>query len=537
MADTLRDLVIRLGFDVNTSTLPQIDRQLAGVTNQATKMDKALGGAFARFAGPAALAAGAFKGVSMVKDTLVEAGDAAVEFGRDMGAIQTLAGKDPGRVLELRKNIQGLAQDTGRSSKEIAAAVNDVLQVFDDSADTMKLAEIATRGATASGTDARTAFDLLSSTMLQFGKTGAVAARETMDMAFAMRQFGKVEISQMAHGLGEVASGMKEIGGTEKELFAIIGATAGITGPVDQSFTQLNSVITALTTPTKDLQKVYKELGITSIEAAVRQDGLYGVMKKIYETTGGSIEKFKLLVPDARAGRMFGPLVTTHAARYAEAVDRVAKSTGAAAEADKLFRGGLNKTGTELDRLDTRYKTISENLGNRLGPAQVAWRELQVTAIGAIDAIAARIEKEGSDVQDKDSGFLTMQKQSKFGRELVGQGIGALGALGVAKLSGDEKGAAEIRARFSRERERILDAGDPMRRSLKAAREGAALDQETTAQSKAGVKAIVSGNTFTFTLPPNANAREYSDSVANSIESVTKQIAWDVRLASSGDSP
>jgi len=547
MADTLRDLVIRLGFDVNTSTLPQIDRQLAGVTNQAGKMDKALGGAFARFAGPAALAAGGFKGLSMVKDTLVEAGDAAVEFGRDMGAIQTFAGKDPGRVNELRKNIQDLSVATGKSSKEIAAAVNDVLQAFDDTGDTMKLAEIATRGATASGTDARTAFDLLSTTMLQFGKSGAGAAKETMDMAFAMRQFGKVEIAQMAHGLGEVASSMKEIGGTEKELFAIIGTTAGITGPVDQVFTQLGSVITALKTPTKELQKVYKDLGITSIESAVQQDGLFGVMQKIQRASGGSIEAFAKLVPDVRAGRLFTPLTTTLAGRYAEAVKRVATSTGAAAEADKLFRGGLNKTGTELDQLDKKYQTISENMGTRLAPVQLAFKKFSVSAIGSLSDVEGALEELVSG-KNKNPGEVTPMG---VGQTVV-QGVGFLGnvAGGLATdllpeflgggrgfTSGAENTLRQAQALVHRMNgDSELQAGGGARGRSRGGDAPLALSTGERAYREVSNQ-ITQTNTINLTLPEGADAEAFASAFDRAAQRNADALARDVRTAASGDSP
>ena len=546
MADTLRDLVIRLGFDVNTSAIPQVDAQLKMATADAGKFDKAIGGAFARFAGPAALGAAAFRGIGLVKDTLSEAGDAAVEFGRNMASIQTLLPNDQGRVVQLRTQIQDLAKATGKSSAEIAAAVNDVLQTFDDSADTMRLAELATRGATASGTDARTAFDLLSTSMLQFGKNGAGAAKETMDMAFAMRQFGKVEVAQMAQGMGIVAGNMKELGGTEKELFAIIGATAGITGPVEESFTQLSSIMTALKTPTKDLAKLYKELGITSIKTAVEQEGLVPLLNRIREHTDGSVESLAKLIPDVRAGRMFGPLTSGLAGRYAEAMQRVAKSTGAAAEADEAFRGGLNKTGTELDVLDARYKTVSENMGTRLAPMQLAFKQFSVDAIEALAAVETAMEKLVAGKNEKPGEVSAMG----MGQTVV-QGLGFLGNVaggiatdilpqalggGAGFTSGADRTIQEARQLVDR-----LNGGNGLAQGAGAQRRGSG---DAPVALNAGGKAfrdvstqINQTNTINLTLPEGADAQQFADAFDRAARKNADALARNVQSAASGDSP
>lgn len=537
MADTLRDLVVKLGFDVDTTKIPQLDRQLQGATQKATGLDKALGSAFARIAGPAAVAGLGFKGVGMVKDALVESSDAAVTFGRNMAAIQTIIPNSPGRVAELADEIQRLSIATGKTSAEVSAAVNDVLQAFDDTADTMKLAEIATRGATASGTDARTAFDLLSSAMLQYGTRGAEAAKHTMDMAFAMRQFGKVEIAQFAHGMQEVASSAHQLGVSQEEVFGILGATAGVTGPVDQSFTQLNGVITALVTPTKDLAKMYKDLGITSVESEIKQNGLFNTLKKLYDQTDGTSTALAKLIPDARASRMAWPLVTQQADRYAEAMDRVAHSAGAAAEADKAYRGGLNKTGTALDQIEAKIAAREVSIGKHLDGMAIAWGNLKLAAIGTMDAIAARIEKENSQVEEGDSPILRAQKKTNLGKTALAEGLGGGLALVVSKLSGDEKGAAAIRDALRRRGDELRDAGSPERRGLKWAEQQVHADNAQLRATRETATTIVQNNTISLTVPEGADPTEYADAVGKGMYDVMHGLARNVRAANSGENP
>lgn len=387
MAETLRELLIGVGFDVDMSTLPKIDRQFDTVTKKSAVFDTSLLG-IAKSLGAVAVAG---KAVQVVGQELGASADAAVSFGRDMAAIQTILPGQKVRVTELRGEIQQLAMDTGKSSQEIAAAFNDVLQTFDDTADTAKLAELAVKGATASGTDARTSFNLLSGVMLAYGEHTAKAAQATMDMAFATRQAGKIEIAEMAQGMGTVTGMAKQLGVTQKELFSIIGTASGVTGPAAEVFTQLSGIMNALLTPTKDLSKVYKQLGIANIDATIASEGLVPVLEKIRGATDGSASAMTKLIPETRALRLALPLTTTLLNRYNDFLKINANAAGKAAEANEEFRGGFNETGTKLEQLDAKLKTVQENFGQRLGPMQVAWKEawigMEQTAIESIDAV------------------------------------------------------------------------------------------------------------------------------------------------------
>lgn len=531
MADTIRQLVIELGFKIDQSQIPKLGRQIDGATRKAQGMDKALSGALMRFAGPAALAAGVYK----VAGAIDSASESAVQFGRDLAPLQTLLPHDPERVRQLGDEIQRLARETGSTTSEIAKATNDVLQVFDDSADTMKYVELALRGAKASGTDASTAFDLVSTSLLQFGEKGAAAAKHTMDMAFAMRQFGKIEISQFAHGMSEVAGTAHQLGVSQEELFGILGATAGITGPVDQSFTQLNSVINALETPTKDLQKLYNKLGITSIQAAVKQRGLFGVLKQIHAASDGTVESLNKLIPDMRAQRIAWPLVTTLAGRYAEGMRQVAESTDKSTEADKAFRGGVNKTGTELDVLTQKTETAYQRMGDGLKPLKVAWNEAWLAMVefagrqleGFEDRLSGVVHKSDTFGERGDKAIATAYRLVPT---VLGGGAAMLGTIGDANGPAER---AAIRAAMDKRLQEAMINLSPEAQDRRVAQGGASL----TAQAAAVARDINVTNNVQIQVPAGVEPAAFATLVQQQLDKLPNQVARNIRNASSGDNP
>lgn len=541
MADTLRDLVIRLGFDVNTTALPQIDAQMGKVTQKATMMDKALGSAFGRFAGPAALAGGAFKGISMVTSALVDAGDASVEFGKQMASVQTLLPGQDGRVKELGDGITDLAKKYGRSTADIASGTYEVISAFGDTKDTLKSVEVTLQGAIAGNTDLANAQQLVNATTQAYGDTSLKTQRHVMDMAAQMQNLGLGKIPEFATRMGMVTGSAKMMNVSMEELFGVVGRAAGVTGTTAESITQLHATLTALMNPTADMKKAFKTIfpteGVKNIEELIGKKGLVNTLTLLADKTDHSAAALKKMFGPSEAVGFISQMTTTlknETIAYTEA-NRTAYdvvATGARSAA-----GGLNKTGTELAKLDEQFTAASKKMGARLAPAQLAWAELKVTAIGALDAITERIEKESGPVQDGDSTILRMQKQTKIGRSAFFEGLGAAAAMKASSLSGDEKGAAAIRDAWSRRRDELLDQGDPQRRAMKELQRQSVLDETATRQSKEGAKAYVTGNTFTFTLPAGADAKQYGDAVEDAITATSKQLAWNVQLAASGDSP
>ena len=550
MADTLRDLVIRLGFDVNTTALPQIDAQMDKVTQKATLMDEALESAFGKIAGPAALAGGAYEGISMVTSALVEAGDASVEFGKQMASVQTLLPGQDARVKELGDGITELAKKYGRSTADIASGTYEVISAFGDTKDTLKSVEVTLQGAIAGNTDLANAQELVNATTQAYGDTSLKTQQHIMDMAAQMQNLGLGKIPEFAMRMGMVTGSATMMNVSMEELFGVVGRAAGVTGTTAESITQLHATLTALMNPTADMKKAFKTIfpteGVKNIEELIGKKGLVNTLTLLADKTDHSAAALKKMFGPAEAVGFISQMTTTlknETIAYTEA-NRTAYdvvATGARSAA-----GGLNKTGTELAKLDEQFTAASKNMGARLAPMQVAFKQFSLGAINALSDVENAMEELVAGKNKKPGQVSAMG----MGQTVV-QGLGFLGNVaggiatdilpqslggGAGFTSGANRTIEEARQLYDR-----LNGVDALQTGAAARSRGTG--ETPLALSSAGravrdvTNQITQTNTINLTLPEGADAQQFADAFDRAARKQADALARNVQTAASGDSP
>ena len=551
MADTLRDLVIRLGFDVNTSAIPQVDEQLNKATRTAGTFDKAMGSAFARFAGPAALAGVAYKGIGMVTNALEAAGDASVEFGKQMASVQTLLPNQDSRVKQLGDDITTLAQKYGRSTADIAAGTYEVISAFGDTKDTMKSVEITLQGAIAGNTDLANAQQLVNATTEAYGDTSVKTQRHIMDMAAQMQNLGLGKIPEFASRMGMVTGSAKMMNVSMEELFGVVGRSAGVTGTTAESITQLHATLTALMNPTADMKKAFKTIfpaeGVKNIEELIGKKGLVNTLTLLADKTDHSAAALKKMFGPAEAVGFISQMTTTlknETIAYTEA-NRTAYDV--VAQGARSAAGGLNKTGTELAKLDEQFTAASKNMGARLAPMQIAFKQFSLGAIQSLSDVESAMEKLVAGKNEKPGEVSAMG----LGQTVV-QGLGFLGnvAGGIAtdilpQALGGGAGFTSGANRTIQDARQLVDrlnGGNGLQEGAGAQRRNRI--GEAPVALNAGGKAfrdvstqINQTNTINLTLPEGADAQQFADAFDRAARKNADALARNVQSAASGDSP
>lgn len=551
MADTLRDLVIRLGFDVNTTALPQIDAQMGNVTQKATMMDKALGSAFGRFAGPAALAGGAYKGISMVTSALVDAGDASVEFGKQMASVQTLLPGQDERVKQLGDGITDLAKKYGRSTADIASGTYEVISAFGDTKDTLESVEVTLQGAIAGNTDLANAQQLVNATTQAYGDTSLKTQRHVMDMAAQMQDLGLGKIPEFATRMGMVTGAAKMMNVSMEELFGVVGRAAGVTGTTAESITQLHATLTALMSPTETMKKAFKSIfpaeGVKNIEELIGKKGLVNTLTLLADKTDHSAAALRKMFGPSEAVGFISQMTTTlkkETIAYTEA-NRTAYdvvATGARAAA-----GGLNKTGTELAKLDEQFTATSKNMGARLAPMLISFKQFSLGAINALSDVEMALEELVAGKNKKPGQVSAMN----MGQTVV-QGLGFLGNVagglttdllpeflggGKGFTSGAENTLRQAKALVHQMNgESELQAGGGARGRSRGGNAPLALSTGERAYREVSNQ-ITQTNTINLTLPEGSDAEAFASAFDRAAQRNADALARDVRTAASGDSP
>jgi len=353
----IRKLIVSVGFKVDDGDLDKTDDR----TRKTTKSADALEGAFRKAAAALAAFGLASKAMESVKANL--------DFEKQLGKIQTLVPENIAQVQGYRKELLDMSQRTGKGLGELADATYEVGSAFGVTADTIAITEMAAKAATAAGAETKDAVNLMSAVTLAYGDSTAKANARVGDMAALAANLGKTSLPEMAAGIGQVTGASVQLGVSQQEMFAIIGTAAGVTGPTAQMMTQLKSTMENLTKPTKELQKVYKQLGITAIEQEVAQNGLVPTLEKIIKTTKGSSAAQGKLFSSQDALNLILPITTKLSGRYADTLKAMGKAEGSAALAYDASTQGLAANAHAAELAEAKFAALKVTMGQALAPA------------------------------------------------------------------------------------------------------------------------------------------------------------------------
>ena len=179
-----RDLIVKIGADTSNLT--------AGLDSSAASL-----GTF----GKAAIAAGAVAVAALVAIGAKAIG-AATEMNEAMAGIATLVPDNAARIDDLKRSIQDMAIETGKSTADLADGMFQVISAFGDSAESAKLLDINARAAAAGMATTTDAINLTSAVTKGFGDTSAEAIQKVADLAFKTNELGN-HIPRTGSGHGQ----------------------------------------------------------------------------------------------------------------------------------------------------------------------------------------------------------------------------------------------------------------------------------------------------------------------------------------------
>lgn len=121
-------------------------------------------------------------------------------------------------------------------------------------------------------------------------------AAKVSDALFVAAAGGRTDIKGLATEIGRVAGLAKESGVSLEDLLGQISAVTLVIPSTSEAVSAYRGVISALLTPTEQLADLYKELGIQSGSAAIAQEGIPSLLKKISAASGGSVDQLAKLL-------------------------------------------------------------------------------------------------------------------------------------------------------------------------------------------------------------------------------------------------
>lgn len=273
----------------------------------------------------------------------------ASELDSALREVSTLLPKTVEEMEGLRDAVVALSTEVPEPPVQLTKGLYQVISAgITDTAAALHVLETASKAATAGLSDTFTAVDAIT-TVLNGYQLSADQASRVSDVFFATIAEGKINFSQLASGIGDVATTAALAGVTIEELGATIATMTKFGIASQEAMTALNRLFLVLVEDGDEARAVSKALGIEFNLAAVQTKGFTGVMNELYAATGGNIEQLFELVPEIRA---FKSAVIVAGQGNAE-FNRILQTTTNSAEAATV---AFNKMLYATDNLEAMIK-------------------------------------------------------------------------------------------------------------------------------------------------------------------------------------
>jgi TP901 family phage tail tape measure protein len=286
----------------------------------------------------------------------------AGEFQSSFNEVNTMAGTTGASMEQFKQDILDYATGSTQSLESITTATYNAISMgvsWENSLATLSSAE---KLAVAGKAELNSTLELLVGTMNAYG----ASSDQTADYAnafFTIVKDGKTTIPELAASLANVSGIAASSGVDIQTLGASLAAVTAAGTPTSQAITGVKAAIENIIKPSSQATEMAKSLGIQFNAAALESLGFDGMMKLIYESTGGNI---------AQMGKLFGSVEGLNTAlilgadksgMFAKSLEDMSKSTGAV---DAAFEIMKNNVGLSLTNLMNNMQAVLIGAGTPL---------------------------------------------------------------------------------------------------------------------------------------------------------------------------
>ncbi len=319
---------------------------------------------------------------------MISATKESLSFNEELANVATLIPGQESRINSLKETIRELSSESGKSLNDLTSGLYQVISAFGDATDTEEKLSIVTKGAIAGQASTTASLNLLSAVTKAYGDTSASALAKVSDLSFMTVKLGQTTFPELAGSIQRVTAVAENMSVSQEELFASFSTLTGVTGTAAEVSTQLRGVLTALSSPSQELAKLYDKLGVSSGKAFVQQEGFQGGLEKVItfaEETGTSLQSLL-----GRQQAIIGAtaLGSAQSEVYAEKFDKIKVSAGATNIALAEVTDGINKEGFALKQLKSEWSVIQTQIGDRVLPL---FGDLVSSTSGLLGALSGNI--------------------------------------------------------------------------------------------------------------------------------------------------
>lgn len=333
----------------------------------------------------------------IITAALGAAAKANMNLNAEMANVATLIPGNVKRIEELKRSVQSLAVETGKSTSDLSNGLYQIVSAFGDSAESAEKLEINAKAAAAGLATTLEAINLTSAVTKGYGDVSAAATQRVADLAFLTVKLGQTTFPELAASIGRVVPLAASLKVSQDELFAGFATLTGVTGNAAEVSTQYAAILRAMLTQTEQMTQAIKTLGYETAEEMLKTEGLTGALRKLIATTDGTQESVAALFGRAEALTAVFALTGAQAETFDRKLKEIQRSVGATDEAFKEQTEGINKQGFALEQLKQKWSLFVQTIGEKLIPVVEAVTNTLDRLIGILqnDMFATFIAKAG----------------------------------------------------------------------------------------------------------------------------------------------
>lgn len=227
-------------------------------------------------------------------------GKLAIDFDRSMRNVNSIAQLPEKQLMRLRQHVLDLAGPTAQAPQTLSEGLYTLVSSGFDAKQSLIIMKNAAKAATAGLTDAATSTKVMAAVLNAY-RLPASKAKEVSDILFRTVDRGVISFEELSQNIGDTLPFASSLGVSLTEVGA---ATATMTKQglgAPETMTRIRNLLQTMIKPGDALKKKFKELGVESGEALIKQKGFQGALDALIGSTDGSKKAVAKLFPNIRA--------------------------------------------------------------------------------------------------------------------------------------------------------------------------------------------------------------------------------------------
>lgn len=336
----------------------------ADMEAEAKRSSQSFGTTFQKNLSQHATAAAAFTGAAVGR-TMYAATEAFVAFDDKMREIfSIMPGITKQAMDQMSGDIRRIAVETGQSAEQVAEGVYDAISSGIDPKSVTGFIETATKAAVAGVSNTKDAAAVLASTLNSYSLS-ADHAEEVADTLFQTVKVGVTTFPELAAEMAQVSPVASVMGVDLTQTTAALAAMTLQGHDTASAATDIAAVFTLLQKGTPGLNKVLKEMGYESGQAALDALGFQGTLEMLRE----GADRLGIAIPTmtgrVQAAQAIFALTGDKAEASRKVLDSYGESTGAVTEAFETMESGV---GGAVRHIQSQVHDALIGLGDVLEP-------------------------------------------------------------------------------------------------------------------------------------------------------------------------